>query len=490
MFYPNLEDVRKLSEKFNIIPVCAEYYADTETPISVFKKIESEHYCFLLESVEGSKEMARYSFLGRNPFLTFQSKGDNIKITNADGEVTEYTGDPFSKLREFCEKYRSPSLPELPVFSGGAVGYFGYDTVRRFEKLLNPPHDDLNLPEIHFMFMDEIIAFDHLKQKIIIIVNLHKTGNLQTQYSRAQRRISEIKSELDGFVKKQPAAVQYRDFPVIKSSMTRGEYCDIVKRAKEYIKNGDIFQVVLAQRFSAKISVDPLNVYRAMRVINPSPYMYYLKFDSYQIAGSSPELLVSVKNGVVKTSPIAGSKKRGTTQEIDDALAAELKEDPKENAEHVMLVDLGRNDIGKVSEFGSVRVTNFKYILRFSHIMHMVSDVEGRLCPGKTAFDALSAALPAGTLSGAPKVRAMEIIDEFETVRRGCYGGAISYIGFNGNFDSCITIRTAVFKDKHAYIGAGAGIVYDSVPETEYEETLNKAAAIFKAIEEAGEITD
>lgn len=489
LFYPNLETVKTLAQEYPIIPVATEYYADTETPISVFKKLQTERHCFLLESVEKGNDRARYSFVGRNPFLIFKSCGDRVTLTDSDGKTTERTGHPMKILSEISQRYRSPVIEGIPSFSGGAVGQFGYDVARMFEKLDSPPPSDLNLPEMHFLFVDEIIAFDHKMQRLILIVNMRTDGDVEKNYERTQRRIVEIKQELDT----QPAnhisrAIRYRDKLEIKSNMTKEEYCKKVERAKEYIKNGDIFQVVFAQRFSIQTNVDPLNAYRAMRLINPSPYMYYLKFDDYQIAGASPEMLVRVQNGVVRTCPIAGTKPRGKTPAEDEANCKALLEDEKENAEHVMLVDLGRNDIGKVSEFGTVEVSRFQYLQKFSHVIHMTSDVQGRLAKDKTVFDALASALPAGTLSGAPKIRAMEIIDELETVRRGIYGGAIGYISFNGNFDSCITIRTALFKDGTAYVGAGGGIVYDSDPETEYQESVNKAAAVIKSIEEAGEI--
>lgn len=489
MFYPSLEKAKELAKNYNIIPITIECYADMDTPISMFKKLEEDKFCFLLESVEGNEDMNRYSFIGRNPFLEFKSYQNEITVTDYQNRTETFEGEPIAELKKLCEKYKSPILENIPKFSSGAVGYFAYDIVRLSEFLPNAPKDELSLPDMDFIFTDEIIAFDHIKQKLIIIVNMHVDSDIELQYERATRRIIEIQNEISsskiGVIKKNQ---NFRASVKPKSNMTKEQFCSIVEKAKEYIKDGDIFQVVLSQRFEIETDVDPFNAYRAIRLINPSPYMYYLKFDNYQIAGASPEMLVRVEDGVVQTSPIAGTRPRGKTLDEDIRLEKELIADPKENAEHTMLVDLGRNDIGKVSKFGTVYVDRFKYIQRFSHVMHMTSDVKGELREDKNVFEALCSVLPAGTLSGAPKVRAMEIIDELETVRRGTYGGAIGYISFNGNLDSCITIRTALFKDKKAYIQSGGGIVYDSIPEKEYEESVNKAASMIKAIEQAQDL--
>ena len=490
MFYPTFDQVEDYArEGYNLIPVTLSVFADMDTPISAFRKLETDKYCFLLESVEGSELTNRYSFIGRNPFLTFKSYGGRAVITDYNGVVTEREGNPIDILNEYADKFKSPVIEGLPSFSGGAVGCFAYDLVRLTEKLPEPPEDDLDQPDMHFMFTDEIVAFDNKAKKIIIMVNIHPGENLRFRYDRAVERLIEIKNELAAplELKSKPGS-GFRGAGEPKSNITKERFCRNVEKAKEYIKNGDIFQVVLSQRFEIENYSDPFNAYRAIRVINPSPYMYYLKFDSCRIAGASPEMLVRVEDGIVSNSPIAGSRPRGKTAEEDRQNEFDLIADPKENAEHIMLVDLGRNDVGKVCEFGSVEVTRLKYIQRFSHIMHMTSDVQGKLRPDKTAFDALRAVLPAGTLSGAPKIRAMEIIDELETRKRGFYGGAIGYIGFGGSLDSCITIRTALFKDNKAYVQAGAGIVYDSVPETEYTETVNKAMAMIQAIERAGDL--
>jgi anthranilate synthase component 1 len=489
MFNLSVEEVKKLSADYNIIPLTVECYADMDTPISVFKRMQTEKDCFLLESIGESQVTARYSFIGRNPFISFKSLGDDITVTDYTGKTDTYKGKPMEELEKLVTKYKAPKLDNIPSFNGGAVGFFAYDIIRQYEYLPNVNQDDLELPDMHFMLMDEIIAFDHKRQKIVIIVNIHVGEDIERQYNKAAGRILDIQREMADLSKLSVNETrEYRSTSKMVSNVTKEQFCANVEKAKEYIKNGDIFQVVLSQRFTVETSVSPFNTYRALRLINPSPYMYYLNFGEYQIVGASPEMLVRVENGTVQTGPIAGTRWRGKTVEEDLQLEQSLLNDKKEIAEHTMLVDLGRNDIGRVSEFGSVKVTRFKYVERFSHVMHIISDVEGKLRSDKTCFDALAATLPAGTLSGAPKIRAMEIIDELETTKRNAYGGAIGYISFNGNFDSCITIRTGVFKEGKAYIQAGGGIVYDSVPEYEYQESINKASAVLKAIEEAADI--
>lgn len=493
MFYPELENVKKLSEEYNIIPVSLEVYADLETPISIFRRLEQNNYCFLLESVEGGEKWGRYSFIGKNPFITVKGSGKRTELKYRDGRTETIESNPFEVMKKLMAKYKGAPMKSLPRFNGGAVGFFGYDTARYFERLPNIPEDDIGMPELHFMFADEIIAFDHFKHKLHIIVNLHADGPIERRYNTAVSRIKEIYAELkatgqvltDAVMPRTPSGIKT---PVISSNISRERFCENVLKAKEYIKNGDIFQVVLSQRLCIETECSPFNVYRALRTINPGPYMYYLKFDGYTLAGSSPEMLVRVVDKRVETCPIAGTRKRGGTSEQDDALEKELLSDEKERAEHIMLVDLGRNDIGKVSNFGTVKVDSLMHIQRFSHVMHIVSNVSGELRDGVTSFDALSSVLPAGTLSGAPKIRAMEIIDELETVKRCQYGGAVGYLSFDGNLDSCITIRTIVFKKGKAYIQAGGGIVADSVPELEYEESMNKAMALIKAIGEGENI--
>ncbi|MCR4437055.1 MAG: anthranilate synthase component I [Clostridiales bacterium] len=493
MFYPGLDEVRVLAQNYNLIPVAMEIYADMETPISLFKRFENEKCCFLLESVEGGENWARFSFIGKNPFLTVKSLKDKSIVEDRSGNITELEGNPVEVLREILGRYKAADLPSVPRFKGGAVGFFGYDLVRFYENLPNCPKDDLGLPESHFMLTDEVIAFDHFKQKIYIIVNLHVGGNIERSYNSAVERIRSIYREIlstrwKAFDSMKNTTSGNKPALKYKSNISKETYCKNVEKAKNYIKNGDIFQVVLSQRLCVETDNDPFNVYRALRVINPSPYMFYLKFSDYRLVGASPEMLVRVENKRVETCPIAGTRKRGNTEEEDARLEKELLADEKERAEHTMLVDLGRNDIGRVSKYGTVAVKDFMHVEKYSHVMHMVTNIQGELDQGKTAFDALMSLLPAGTLSGAPKVRAMQIIDELETVKRGPYGGAIGYISFNGNLDSCITIRTILFKGKIAYVQAGAGIVADSVPENEYLESLNKALAQLKAIEEAGEL--
>ena len=493
MFYPDLEQVKELAEKYNIIPLSLEVYADMETPISIFKRLENSKFCFLLESVEGGEKWGRYSFIGKNPFVMVKGNGNLTEIKYRDGKSKTVENNPIEVMKELMAQYRGAPVKNLPRFNGGAVGFFGYDTARYFERLPNVPNDDVGIPELHFMFADEIIAFDHFRQKLHIIVNLHVEGSVERCYNTAGSRIKEIYAELqatrqmlsDAVIPQKPLSKTGLE---ITSNISREKFCENVDRAKEYIKNGDIFQVVLSQRLCIKTSCNPFNAYRALRTINPGPYMYYLKFDNYTLAGSSPEMLVRVEDRKVETCPIAGTRKRGATPAQDEALERELMADEKERAEHIMLVDLGRNDIGKVSKFGSVKVNTLMNIERFSHVMHIVSNVSGELREGVNSFDALTAVLPAGTLSGAPKIRAMEIIDELENVKRCQYGGAVGYLSFDGNLDSCITIRTIVFKDGNAYIQAGGGIVADSVPEMEFEESMNKAMATIKALEEGENI--
>lgn len=493
MFYPTMDEVGILAKNHNIIPVSMEVYADMETPISLFKRFEESSYCFLLESVEGGEKWARYSIIGKNPFLVVKSFRNKTIIEERNGTKKEVGGNPVQIMQELMEKFKGANLPNLPRFNGGAVGYFGYDLIRCYENLPNMPKDDLELPESHFMFTDEVLVYDHLKQKIHIIVNLHVGGNIERAYRSAVDRIKTIHREIidtkwktaDNFISNYNKRSGKSE---ITGNVSKEFFCQNVLKAKEYIRDGDIFQVVLSQRLCVRTDENPFNIYRCLRLINPSPYMYYLKFGDYRIIGSSPEMLVRVENKIVETCPIAGTRKRGNTREEDEALEKELLSDEKELAEHTMLVDLGRNDIGRVSKHGTVMVKNLMHIERYSHVMHVVTNVQGEIREDKTPFDALMSILPAGTLSGAPKVRAMEIIDELETVKRGPYGGAIGYLSFNGNLDSCITIRTMILKDGRAYVQAGAGIVADSVPEKEYEECFNKAKALLKAIEEAGEI--
>ncbi len=483
-----------LSGEYNFIPVCMEFHADMETPISIFKKIGCGADSFLLESIEGGEKWARYSFIGSNPCLVMESYGADTVLTYRDGGSTGRTGSPFEIARSLFGMYRSPKLAGMPRFTGGAVGFFGYDTVRFNERLDCLPSDDLNLPDCRLLFIDELIVFDHLKQKITIIVNIDAPDRYDAAIKRIDAIYEQLRQKTINPVKRiricrdnACAGAQPVSF---ESNTTKDRYCSNVEKALEYIKNGDIFQVVLSMRLMTDTECDAFLVYRMLRTINPSPYMYFLKFNDFTIAGSSPEMLVRVTDGAVETRPIAGTRKRGRTAEEDAALEKELLSDSKEIAEHSMLVDLARNDIGKISKYGSVNVDNGFYVERYSHVMHIVSNVAGVLQDGRDTIDALISTLPAGTLSGAPKPRAMEIVNELESTKRGPYGGAICYFDFSGNLDSCITIRTLLFKDGKAYIQAGAGIVADSSPDNEYNECINKAGALLKSIEEAERIDD
>jgi anthranilate synthase component 1 len=489
-----LRQVIQLSERYNVIPVVRKLLADTETPIRVFRQLSRDRRAFLLESVEGGIKWARYSFIGTDPFLVLRLKKNKVTLEEGGRKTSFATSEPLKLLRERLQSYRSPALEELPPFTGGAIGFFGYDLQQYYERKL-PPHsvDDLVMDDMQFMFCDRVIVFDHLKQQVLVIGNVHvpeggSTAEIEAAYDKACEGIEADIRRLRGPSPATAAAGAPPTDPElgdIRSNLTKDQFIRNVEQAKEYIRAGDIFQVVLSQRFHIETEVDPLQVYRVLRTMNPSPYMYVLKLDEEVIVGTSPELLVKVDKGLVETRPIAGTRPRGRTPEEDAALERELLADEKERAEHVMLVDLGRNDLGRVSEFGSVKCDTYMEIERYSHVMHIVSNVTGKLREDKDFFDAFLSCLPAGTVSGAPKLRAMEIIAELENEARGAYAGAIGYLGFNGNLDTCITIRTIIFKNGKAYVQAGAGIVADSVPEKEYEETVNKAKALLKAIRAA-----
>ncbi|MFB3041212.1 MAG: anthranilate synthase component I [Candidatus Poribacteria bacterium] len=487
MYYPNFEDFRSKAQHGNLIPVYKSILADMETPVSAFYKIDGNNYAFLLESVEGGENLARYSFLGTDPSILFRSQDNQVRIQDLrTGETTERQScDPLIELEDLMNRYRPVHVEGLPHFHGGAVGYLSYDVVRFVEELPDSTEDDRELPDCFFMMADTLLVFDHVNHQIKVVANAHVDGDVKAAYEDAIDRIDALIAKLKRPLLVNPAKKRSADTPTAKvtSNFTKAAYEDVVLRAKEYIAAGDIIQVVPSQRFSVPISVDAFEVYRALRTVNPSPYMYYLKFADLQIVGASPEMMVRVEDGTAETRPIAGTRPRGKTPAEDAALATELLADPKELAEHVMLVDLGRNDLGRVCEYHTVRVSEMMVIERYSHVMHIVSHVVGKLRDGTTAFDVIRACLPAGTLSGAPKIRAMEIIDELEPTRRGPYGGAVGYFSFSGSTDTAITIRTLVIKDGVAYVQAGGGIVADSVPETEYQETLNKAQAVLKAIE-------
>jgi anthranilate synthase component 1 len=490
MLSPELKEVIRLAKRYNLVPVSRDLLADMETPIRVFQQFYEEKWAFLLESVEGGVKWARYSFIGTDPFLIVSAK-NGVTVAEAGGERKTFREPPLSVLKSYLRAYRSPALPDLPRFTGGAVGFFGYDLLRYYEKLPAHRNDDLQMDDIRFMFCDQVIVFDHFKQRVKVIANVHIpdvptdeaiAAAYEETCAKIDRMIERLRSPGASFAISHNPLKDDVELGDIRSNVTKEQFMDAVEKAREYIRAGDIFQVVLSQRFEIETDVSPLHVYRILRTTNPSPYMYCLKMDGEVIVGTSPELLVRVEDEKVETRPIAGTRPRGATPEQDAALERELLADEKERAEHLMLVDLGRNDIGRVAEFGSVKCDSFMEIERYSHVMHIVSNVSGRLRKDKDFFDAFLSCLPAGTVSGAPKLRAMEIIAELENEARGAYAGAIGYLGFSGNMDTCITIRTIVFKNGKAYVQAGAGIVWDSVPEKEYEETVNKAKALLKSI--------
>ena len=486
MIYPSIEEAKKKYSEYNVFPVVREILSDSFTPIHIFKALKrNEENAFILESVNNGNQWGRYSFIGINPKIEVKINKGTAMLTENGITTEEKISNPVSFLQNILNSYKAPKIKGMPNFTGGFAGYFGYVTVRYTEKkLVNVPEDDTLMPDCHLFLYDEVVAYDHLNSKIIIIINIYNNDNFEQQYKDAEKRMDKITDKINSYFER-PRNIGTTKNITVNSNVTKEEFINNVETAQKHIVAGDIFQIVLSQRFEIDNPPDSFNVYRMLRATNPSPYLYYFKNKDYNIAGASPEMLVNVTDGIVKTKPIAGTVPRGKTEEEDLALEKSLISDPKECAEHTMLVDLGRNDVGKVSEFGSVEVTSFMKTERYSKVMHLVSDVKGKLRSDKNALDALMAVLPAGTLSGAPKVRAMEIIDELENKRRGLYGGTVGYIGFDGNIDTCIAIRTVLFKNKKAYIQAGAGIVYDSVPEKEFCETQNKAKAMINAIEEA-----
>lgn len=485
MIHPNLNEFRKLAEKGNLIPVYKEILADIETPVTAFLKLGGSP-SFLLESVEGGEKWARYSFLGSRPSKVIRGSGNLVIIEEGNRTTRSFEAEnPVDAIKEEMAAYRPVEIPGLPRFFGGLVGYMGYDMVRFFEPVRSGSKNGLGLPDFFFMLTDTMLIFDGLRQKIKVLSNAHVDGGSSDDaYKEAVRKIEEIIAKLRApliLPAEQPSSPQSG----IESNMPRADFEGMVANSKEYIKAGDIFQVVLSQRFERPSPASPFDIYRALRVINPSPYMYYLDIGEAKIVGSSPEILVRLDEGKITLRPIAGTRKRGGTETADKALEEELKNDPKEVAEHIMLVDLGRNDVGRVAEVGSVKVTELMTVERYSHVMHLVSNVEGILKDGLDAFDVLAACFPAGTVSGAPKVRAMEIIEELEPSSRGPYAGSVGYFSYSGNMDTCITIRTLIVKDGVVYVQAGAGIVADSEPEKEYAETVNKARGMMRAVDMA-----
>jgi len=470
---PDFSEIQKLREHGNVIPVHKSVIADFLTPVSAYLKLEKDRkYAFLLESVEGGATLGRYSFLGCDPFLVCRySKGQ--------------PADFLASLRATLKRYRSVTLPNLPPFTGGAVGYFGYDMVRTVEDIPDSAKDDLGVDDAVLMFYKTILAFDHLKHQIHIISNLlvdESTAPLERQYREAVEEIRRIERLLRTPIE-MPLLPSGKDAATVRSNIEKDAYLKSVEIAKEHIAAGDIFQVVLSQRFEVDLKISPFEIYRALRIVNPSPYMYFLKMPDTAIVGSSPEMLVKIRGREVLYRPIAGTRPRGRTDAEDESLARELLADEKERAEHIMLVDLGRNDLGRVCKYGTVKVEELMVVERYSHVMHLVSSLRGELTENADLLDTLMACFPAGTVSGAPKVRAMEIIDELETTRRGVYSGAIMYVDFSNNLDSCIAIRTLVARGNKGYVQAGGGIVADSIPENEYIETVNKSRALVRAID-------
>ncbi|MCH8950185.1 MAG: anthranilate synthase component I [Chloroflexi bacterium] len=481
-YTPTLDEARALAAQGNIAPLYREVPADLETPVSAFLKIARGRHSFLLESVEGGERLARYSFIGTEPYRVLRNGPHAAR--------NEEPGDPLALVEQELSRFRPAPVAGLPRFHGGAVGYLSYETIRHFEpRVPEAECDPLGLPDAIFLFTDTLLVFDHLQHVIKVVSHVRLDGDIDAAYRQAVWRIE----ELVGRLAKPLAALPYRTGDSatppgeVTSNMSREEYAQKVERIKEYIVAGDCIQVVLSQRFSRPTTAHPFEIYRALRTINPSPYMFYLELGDAQVVGASPEMLVRVEDGHIDYHPIAGTRPRGRDEAEDAALEEELRRDEKERAEHIMLVDLGRNDVGRVSQPGTVKVTQLMDVERYSHVMHLVSHVTGRLRDDMSSYDALRASFPAGTVSGAPKVRAMEIIAELERDRRGVYAGAAGYFDLSGNLDTAITLRTMVVKDGVAHVQAGGGIVYDSEPESEYRETENKARALLRAIEQAEE---
>jgi anthranilate synthase component I len=487
MIQPTYKEFCRLTRQGNLIPVYQELLMDLETPLSFFKRLERDRYSFLLESVEGSERWARYSFLGTSPHLVFKSRGNQVEIVE-NGKLKKLVSEvPLDILQELLKDCRPVTVPGVPPFFGGALGYVSYNAVEQFHEITNSKQDPLGMPEIFFVFVQTLVAFDNLKHTIKVIdnVEINEKINLRRAYAASVKRIRKVIASLQ----KKPRGIEPRDLNQsngnrkFRSNLTQQGFENAVTRAKEYIKAGDVIQVVLCQRLETETSSDPFEIYRALRFINPSPYMFYLELEDLRVIGSSPETMVRLTGNTIELRPIAGTRRRGATPEEERALEDDLLADPKERAEHIMLVDLGRNDVGRVAEIGTVEVNELMAIERYSHVIHIVSNVRGKLATDKSAFDLFVSAFPAGTVSGAPKIRAMQIISELEPQKRGLYAGAIGYFGYNGNLDTCIVIRTILMKGKKVFITAGAGIVADSDPQLEYQETLNKARAMLKAVD-------
>jgi anthranilate synthase component I len=484
MIQPDFKTFSRLAKQGNLVPVYDAYTADLLTPVGAYLRLAHKaEYSFLLESVEGGETIGRYTFCGANPVEVFRAREGHATLETR-GKRIEFDANPVEKLRELTARYAPVRIPGMPPLVSGAIGYFAYDMVRLIEKIPDTGRDDLKLDDCVMMFYLGLLAFDHVQHRVWIIQNVFTDGpgTLRAKYDAAVREIRRIRALLEKPLPRLPAKPRGGAVRV-RSNMTRAQFVKSVERAKEYILAGDAFQIVVSQRFESPTKADPISIYRALRVVNPSPYLYCLRLGDVSVVGSSPEMLVKVQGRDASYRPLAGTRRRGRDAEEDQKMEAELLADPKERAEHVMLVDLGRNDLGRVSEYGSVTPERIMFVELYSHVMHLASSLRGRLRPDVDCFDALMACFPAGTLSGAPKVRAMEIIDELEPTRRGIYAGAILYLDFSGNLDSCIGLRTMVLKDGRAYVQAGAGIVADSVPETEYEESVNKSRALIRALE-------
>ena len=508
---PDFETFAALAREGRIVPVYRELLSDTLTPVSAFCKIEWGACSFLFESVVGGDRIGRYSFVGSDPVRQIEAYGNDVVLRDAAGERRFHSDDPLAELQKLLDCYPAAPVPGMPRFFGGAVGYAGYDVVRYTEHLPNAPEDDRRLPDLSFAVYDRMVIFDQLKKTVHVVANAETNGgDLKAAYDTACARVDEICRQLQQgshnlqltdidlteFAPGEPGASATGDRErltthhsplTFQSNFTQPEFEQAVERCKEYIRAGDIFQAVISQRLQHETHARPLDIYRALRVVNPSPFMFLLRTPAVTLVGSSPEIMVRVEDGRTTIRPLAGTRQRGKTEAEDRQLAEELLADPKERAEHVMLIDLARNDVGRVSQYGSVELSDVMVVERYSHVMHITSNVTGQLNPGLTALDALRAGLPAGTVSGAPKVRAMQIIDEIEPHRRGPYAGAVGYLDFTGNMDTCIALRTLVMQGQTAYIQAGAGIVADSVPESEYHETLSKARGLLKAIRVAEE---
>jgi anthranilate synthase component 1 len=491
MYSPTLDEFLMLAAQGNLIPVTRRILADLETPLSAYRKIRGEGESFLFESVEGGEHLGRYSFVGCNPRAVIRQDGQHVQMIE-NGRVTESSvvgkdvKDGLEVIERVMKKYRAVAVPGLPRFTGGAVGFIGYEFIHDIEPVVpRPAHDELKTPVMYFLVADQLLIFDRVAQTITILVNaiLDDAESPVEAYENATSEIERIISLLEQPSEHQPISVPEEIPPVtFESNQTKEKFFVNVEAAKKFITAGDIIQVVGSQRFSTPVTASPLDIYRAVRNINPSPYLFLLELDGFALVGASPELHVRCEEGKVEIRPIAGTRRRGKNEDEDSVLEKELLADPKERAEHVMLVDLARNDIGRVCDFGSVQVKDLMFIERYSHVMHIVSQVEGKLSAGKTNYDLMRATFPAGTVSGAPKIRAMQIISELEQATRGTYAGAVGYFSFNGNLDTCITIRTALIKDGKAYVQAGGGWVNDSTPEGEYQETINKSMAMRKAI--------